>query len=192
MRWVGGVDSQYNQIHKLENNCIVEILPREWVMSQSQIPQPGVPVDGRQAQQSMWLWRPRGLNCRSLTGVRKTRVHSNSALKTSCTLEPKGNISNLLGAWARPNLVLERLLVWATQRLASDGLQKHSSCHIGSSLPRPGPTQKPMGASAGMPQAKQLTGQEHGLTHQQTGCLKSSPAASEQSWAWQPTRLGTN
>ena len=39
--------------------------------------------------------------------------------------------------------------------------------------PRPGPTQQPIGPSAGTPQAKQPTGWEHSPSHQQTGCLKS-------------------
>ena len=39
---------------------------------------------------------------------------------------------------------------------------------------RPGPTQQPVGFSAGMPQVKQPTRLEHSSICQQTGCLKSS------------------
>ena len=49
---------------------------------------------------------------------------------------------------------------------------------LGSSASRPGPTQKPVGSSAGTTQAKQQTGWEHRPTHQQTGCLKTSWAIS--------------
>ena len=41
-------------------------------------------------------------------------------------------------------------------------------------MPRPSFTQQSKGASCGMSQAKQPMRQEHGPTHQQTGCLKSS------------------
>ena len=47
-------------------------------------------------------------------------------------------------------------------------------------MPRPSLTQEPIGASTGTPQAKQLTGQGHSPTYQQTGCLNDtlSPQAS--------------
>ena len=41
-------------------------------------------------------------------------------------------------------------------------------------VPRPVPTQKPGGTSAGTLKAKQLTGQVHSSSYQQTGCLKTS------------------
>ena len=59
----------------------------------------------------------------------------------------------------------EYSLVWALQEAAIFS-------------PRPGPTQQPVGSSAGTPQAKQPTGWEHSPIHQETGCLKSSWAYS--------------
>ena len=46
--------------------------------------------------------------------------------------------------------------------------------HLGSLAPRPGPTQQPVGTSAGMPLAKQLTGQGHRSIQHQTDYLKTS------------------
>ena len=49
--------------------------------------------------------------------------------------------------------------------------------------PSPAMTQQSIAASAGMPQAKQITGHGHSPTHQQTGCLKI-PGAHSCPWTW--------
>ena len=69
--------------------------------------------------------------------------------------------------------------------MALSGVIKAGGRHIGEYSPipggrqiawvistRPGPTQHPVSSSAGTPQAKQPTGQEHSATHQQAGGLK--------------------
>ena len=52
-------------------------------------------------------------------------------------------------------------------------------------IPRPGPTQQPIGFSAGMSQAKQPTGWECSPSHQQTGCLSlPEPTATSKHTPW--------
>lgn len=66
------------------------------------------------------------------------------------------------------NLILESLLVWAMAHFGD--IEAGIRCIIAETQQLPyqligtksGPTQKCMGASPGMPQARQLTGQEHG------------------------------
>ena len=75
---VGGAYLQYNQIayppgwmtHWLENNYITEVLPWEW---EFWAPPSGSPAwgsgIGRRSPQSIWLWRPAGLNLKNSTGL---------------------------------------------------------------------------------------------------------------------------
>ena len=95
--------------------------------------------------------------------------------------------SDLIRGWARPTCWYWRvscrgkrwLWLWQGQRWQQPlwrvitGMSPPRDFHF---PPRPIPTQQSVGSSAGTPQAKQPTGQEHSPTHQETGHMKSSQA----------------
>ena len=140
----------------------------------------------RKSPQSIWLWRPVGLDFRSSTGLGETET----PLLVACALGPRAK------QWLRRSLgktylwVLEGLLgrqgsavIYCRGKDTGGGAPREYSSawallEVIILAPRPGPTQQPSGSSAGMPQAKQPTGWEHSPTHRQTGCLKSSRAHS--------------
>ena len=70
--------------------------------------------------------------------------------------------------WGRRHWWQQYLETFYSMNTAAGG------CHLDSLAPRPGHTQQPVGTSAGMSQAKQLTGQGQSPMHQQTSCLKTS------------------
>lgn len=130
---------------------------------------------------STWFRRPVGLNLRNLKG---------NTQNLTCT-GTQGKISNLIGVWVRPTCWSWRVSQRGERQLrlrvlGIDGIhiERHSTAwtllvvdilaHYCQDL-APLNTLYP---SAGMPQAKQLTGWGHSHTHQQTGCIKSSWAHS--------------
>lgn len=58
----------------------------------------------RRSPQSIWLWRPAGLNYRDSTGVEEIKTSLlEDAQKISCTPEPQEKAaSDSIGAWVRP------------------------------------------------------------------------------------------
>ena len=126
---------------------------------------------GRRSPQSIWLWRPVGLECRGSTGMGETEtLLLEGAHKVSCTLGPRPKqwlhrslgqtflwvLEHLLGRWesavarcggkdtgGRPPR--EYWLAWAVPEVTILAM-------------RLGPNQQPSGSSAGMLQAKNKQG----------------------------------
>ena len=156
------------------------------------------PDIGRRSPQSIWFWRPAGLECRSSTGLGETKTpYLEGAHKVSCALGPTAKqwlhrslgqtylwvLESLLGRWGSAlthcwgkdtggGVPWEYSSSWALLEVAILPL-------------RPGPTQLPAGSSAGTSQAKQPIGWEHSPTHQQTGCLMCpEPTAASKHTPW--------
>ena len=102
----GGTDLWYNQIPRPPGGC-----PTDWreIMLQTfshrsessephiRIPSPGLQHGEDKPPQNIWLWRPLGLNCRSLTGLGE-RLHSKGITTSTCTRSQRKS-NNWLGAW---------------------------------------------------------------------------------------------
>ena len=126
----------------------------------------------RRSSQSIWLWRPVGLECmRSSTGLRETETPlSEGAHKVSRALELREK------KWLHRNL--GQTYPWALEGLLRRHVSAVAHCggkDTGGGVPweysfawallevtilalRPGPTQQPASSSAGTPQAKQPIG----------------------------------
>ena len=82
---VGGSHSWYKQIpyiligwvtHRLENNYIEEVFPQEWEFwTPCGFLAWGTGI-GRGSPQSIWLWKPVGLECRSSMGLKKRETNA--------------------------------------------------------------------------------------------------------------------
>ena len=174
--------------HKLEDNYTTEVLPQEWKFwVPHQAPQPGGLTMGRGDPRESGFETQWGLTAGLPQDWGKQKLHSWRAHTRSCAHQDPGKeavtpqetgpdlLATIGGSSAEVGAAVahcrdkdtaggssgEYSLVWAL-------LEGTISC------PRPGPTQQPVGSSAGTPWAKQLTGQEHSPTHQQKGHLKSS------------------
>ena len=193
---VAEVLSRYNQIlYPLggqPTNWKIIILQRFSHRSENSKPhvrlsQPGGSGIGRRSPQSIWLWRPVRLECRSSRGLGETENPLlESAHKVSRALGPRAKqwLHRSLGQTYLQVLkgLLRRWRSTATHHEGKDpGGRGPSEYSLAWTLLevtilalRPGLTQQPAGSSAGMPEAKQPTGWEHSSTHQQTGCLNLS------------------
>ena len=119
---------------------------------------------GRRRPQSIWLWRPVGLDHRSFTGLGETETpFLEDTHKVSCAPEPRAKAVTL---WLWLSLGTYKLVA----NISGSAHLKEDTLH-GTLAPRPGPTQQPIGSSAGIPQGKQPTGREHSPTQQQAACL---------------------
>ena len=150
----------------------------------------GSGIRGR-SPQSIWLWRPAGLDCRSSTGLGEAETpfleDAHNVLhvpgpraKAVTSQEPRPDLPASLGG-CPGEAGCGHGSPWGSgdsEECSSTWTLEEADVLLGSSAPRPGPTQQPVGSSPGRPQAKQLTGWEHSPTHQQTGCLKTSWAHS--------------
>ena len=156
--------------HKLENNYITEFLPQDpEIWAPCQDPQPGVCHWEKELLEHL-AWKPAGLECRSSTGLGEIET---------LFLEGQTYLQDLEGLLGREGLAVAHC---RNKDTGGRGPREYSSAwallEVTTVAPRTGPTQQPAGSSAGTPQAKKTTGWEHSLTHQQTGCLKSSWAHS--------------
>ena len=158
--------------HRLENNYTTEVLPQEWKFwAPHQAPQPGglamgggAPREsGFEGQQDVITGSPQDWGKQKL---HSWRVHTRSGVHQ----DPRKK------QWLHKSqgqtylLVLEGLLqrwgvAMAQSGDKSTGSSSSGEYSLGWALlkaaifsPRPGPTQQPVGSSAGMPQAKQPQG----------------------------------
>ena len=124
----------------------------------------------RRRTQSIWLWMQWGLIARAPQDWGKERLLKDTH-KVSCTQIP---IAKVVTLW-KPGPDLPTALRGSpgdgrgdikTCGNISGGTQLKADILLGSLAPRPGTTQQPVGSRTGMPQAKQLTRQEHSPTHQ--------------------------
>ena len=88
--------------HKLENNCITEVLPQEWELSPSSESPDWECSTRKRNPQSIQRWRPLRLDCRSFTGLRKNRdfILKGYTQNLMCTRTNRES-SNLIDAKAR-------------------------------------------------------------------------------------------
>ena len=132
------------------------------------LPSPGV-WHWKEEPQSIWLWRPAGLECRSSTGLGETsRLYSWRAYTRIHMHWDPGQSSDSIEAWARPTCVSWRVswggggsavVHWGDKDTCGRGPREYilmwALLEVGILAPRPGPTQQPAGSSGGTPKAKQ-------------------------------------
>ena len=73
---------------------------RETPECHTEIPSPGYST-GKRSLQSIWLWRPSGLNCRSPTRLGEKDFTLKGLTQNLTCTRTQGKSSNLIGAWAR-------------------------------------------------------------------------------------------
>ena len=172
--------------HKLENNYITRVLPTG-VSSEPHFRLPAWGSDVRRSGPQRFGFKSQR-ECRLSTGRGEVRLSWRTYTR-SCVSRTQGKSSDFIGTYIRPTCGSWRfswgnrsqlwLTVW-TQTLVAGILsyvQPHenpSAWQIGLFVPRPGPTEYPIGSRKGKPQANQPTEQEHGHRYKQTGSLKSS------------------
>ena len=144
----------------------------------------------RRSLQSMWLWRPVGLECKSSARLEETETpFLEGAHKVSCELQPRAKqwLHRSLGQtylWVLEGLLGRQGLAVAHcsgKDTGSGGPREYFSAWV-SLLPevailvlRPGPTQQPAGSSAWTPRTKQPTRWEYSPTHWQLPKVILSP-----------------
>ena len=191
---VGGAHSQYSQIlHQLGGwhtnwkiTIIADVLPEEWEFwAPHQAPQSRCPASGGGAPRASGFEGQQGLSARApqdwgnrdsiLEGCTQSLMHTGTQGKKQWLHISLGQTYPL---------VLERLpRKWGAAvahfcgekdtggRANTEYSSAWALLEAAILTPRPGPTQQPVGSSAGTPQHKQATGWGNGPAHQQTGCL---------------------
>ena len=150
--------------HKLENNNTKEVLPLLWrLWAPYQASQTGGLAKGLGILR-IWLWRPVGFDHRTATGQRETETPLlEDTNKIWCTPRPRGKMQ-----WPHRGLnqtyvlLLEGLLQRRGSAVAHRGDRGTGSGRPGRG-PLEGainPTTEPAAPSAGLPQAKKLTGRD--------------------------------
>ena len=176
--------------HKLENNYITEVLPQENSESDIRVPSltSGSPVWHQEEEPPQYL-------ALKASGAWSLELHRTGRNRSVTFGGHRQGIMHIRTQgkkqWLHRSLCQTYLLV--LEGLSGRQMVAVAHCRnkdigcggTGYSLawavldattlmPRPSSTPQSEGGSGGISQAKQPTGQEHGPTHQQTGCLKSS------------------